>query len=44
LLSPVTGENFKEPVMRTKKGGLNIQKAQRLFHTSTLESFVVLYP
>jgi dTDP-4-dehydrorhamnose reductase len=31
LVTPVTGENFKEPVMRTKKGRLNIQKAQRLF-------------
>lgn len=32
LVMPVTGENFKEPVIRTKKGGLNIQKAQRILH------------
>jgi len=32
LITPVTGEIFKEPVIRTKKGGLNIQKAQRLLH------------
>ncbi|MGC8750789.1 SDR family oxidoreductase [Hydrotalea sp.] len=32
LITPVTGENFKEPVVRAKKGGLNIQKAQRILH------------